>query len=108
MSYEYKLVFEEPKTLQNLFDKLLESGACTKRSDYEIHIKDPKFNSIGSYDARLQKCDDTRAWLEILFPTPYLYGLFSTFLSDAKFRCLEDGDEGDEVSLKQAFRVRNI
>ncbi|WP_154100708.1 hypothetical protein [Pseudomonas putida] len=108
MSYEYELIFEESKSLQDLFEKLLASGVCKKATHEELHIKNQQSNTLEGYDARLLKCDDTRAWLEILIPTPYLYQLFSAILLDAKFRCFEDGDRDDEVSLRQAFRLKNI
>lgn len=108
MSYEYELIFEESNSLQDLFEKLLESEACTTTNFDEIHIIDPQTTTTGSYNARLLKFDDKRAWLEILIPTTYLFELFAKILFDARFRCLEDGDTADEVSLKQAFHIKNI
>lgn len=106
MSYEYRLIFTDTSTVQRLMDKLKTSDACVGSRENDVSLKDRGLGSAAKYDVRL-KCEDAKSiWLEVNFRSPSLYRLIHEALHGASVRCFEDGDLDDEVTLKEAFRIK--
>ncbi|WP_071769659.1 hypothetical protein [Burkholderia ubonensis] len=106
MSYEYRLVFDDAASAQHVMDSLKSSDACVKVQALEVCLKDRELQTLAEYDARLTQEDDRSIWLEVNFRSPNLYNLVRGALSGRIVRCFEDGDWGDEVTLKQAIRIK--
>ncbi|WP_454722736.1 MULTISPECIES: hypothetical protein [Cupriavidus] len=107
MSYEYRLVFDDAASAQLVIDSLKSSGACVKAQAQEVCLKDRDLQTLAGYDARLTKESDRVLWLEVNFRSPNLYNLVQEALNSRVVRCFEDGDWDDEVTLKQAFRIKS-
>ncbi|VVP99300.1 hypothetical protein PS925_02143 [Pseudomonas fluorescens] len=105
MSYEYKLLFDDSFIAQHLIDVVKTSSACVRAEEGDLYLKDYSLNSSGAYDARLINGSDGSLWLQVNFQSAELYALLKTALNGRNFRCLEDGDEDEEVGLNEAFRV---
>ncbi|WP_153787806.1 hypothetical protein [Pseudomonas sp. EMN2] len=107
MSYEYRLVFDDPAALQRVIERLRTSQTHVEESEGVVCLKDQKQSTLAVYDVRLTRLDSLSAWLEVNFRSLELYELFSTSLAGANVRCFEDGDFDDEVTLREAFRIKN-
>lgn len=107
MSYEYNLVFDGPAALQRVIEKLRTSQAYVGEGDGAIWLKDQKQSTLAVYDVRLTKLDSLSAWLEVNFRSLNLHELFDDSLAGANLRCFEDGDFDDEMTLREAFRIKN-
>ena len=106
MSYEYRLIFADASTAQRLMEELKTSDACVGTLEDDVSLKDRGLGSAAKYDVRL-KCEDAKSiWLEVNFRSPSLYRLVHETLDGATVRCFEDGDLDDEVTLKEAFRIK--
>ncbi|MBX8514912.1 hypothetical protein K5D69_09415 [Pseudomonas cichorii] len=107
MSYEYRLVFDDATTAQHVIGVVEASSACIRAESGDVYLKDKFLNSRAEYDARLTYEGKTSLWLQVNFKSMDLYALVQKALSGRHFRCLEDGDEGDEVELNEAFRIKS-
>ncbi|RQR42334.1 hypothetical protein DIE22_02060 [Burkholderia sp. Bp9142] len=107
MSYEYRLVFDDAASAQLVIDSLKSSDACVKAQAQEVCLKDRDLQTLAEYDARLTKESDRALRLEVNFRSPNLYNLVQGALSSRVVRCFEDGDWDDEVTLKEAFRIKS-
>lgn len=105
MSYEYKLVFDDSFTAQHVIDEVGASSACVRAEKGDLYLKDHSLNSSGDYDARLIYGDEKSLWLQVNFQSAELYAVVQKALSGRSFKCLEDGEEDDDVGLNEAFRV---
>ncbi len=105
MSYEYKLIFHDSSTAQHVIDVVKASSACVRAEVGDLYLKDLSLNSSRAYDTRLIYGDDKSLWLQVNFQSAELYALLKTALNGRNFRCLEDGDEDEEVGLNEVFRV---
>lgn len=106
MSYEYRIIFTDAPTVRRLMEELKTSDACVGSRANDVSLKDRGLGSAAKYDVRL-KCEDEKSvWLEVNFRSPTLYRLVHETLRGASVRCFEDGDLDDEVTLKEAFRIK--
>ncbi|MBR8060216.1 hypothetical protein [Burkholderia dolosa] len=106
MSYEYRLVFEDADLVQHVIDSLKSSDACIKAQAQGVCLKDRELQTQAEYDVRLTQDGDRSVWLEVNFRSVTLYNLMQRALGSGVVRCFEDGDLGDEVTLKDAFRIK--
>jgi hypothetical protein len=106
MSYEYRLVFDDGASAQDALDALRSSDACVKSHEQDVCLKDRELSTLAEYDVRLTRENEQLLWLEINFRSLNLYHLVQEALNGRVFRCLEDGDSDDEVTLKEAFRIK--
>lgn len=106
MSYEYRLVFDGTILAQDVIKSLILSEACVKAQAREVYLKDQELKTPAEYDARLIQEGDQSIWMEINLKSVNLYKLVYSSLSGGVVRCYEDGDLDDEVSLKEAFRIK--
>lgn len=107
MSYEYRLIPEDSALANHVMRYLKTSNACVKSKNDEIHLKDWSLQTSAEYDARLTESHDQSIWLEINFRSVGLYNLILEAVNGGAIRCYENGDLGDEVSLKEAFRIKD-
>ncbi|KTC35147.1 MAG: hypothetical protein ACN6QY_09630 [Pseudomonas sp.] len=105
MSYEYRLVFDEPLGARQVMDKLRASADCVRAADQVVEFKDPGLGSRADHDLRLTLESDQALWMELLFRTAALHDCLEPALRGRRFRCLEDGDSDDEVALEQVFAL---
>lgn len=63
--------------------------------------------SEAAYDARLTLEDSNSLWLEVGFRSPSLYELLRAAVGTKQCRCLEGGEQDDEVPLYKAFRLKH-
>ncbi|SIO72264.1 hypothetical protein SAMN05444172_8654 [Burkholderia sp. GAS332] len=108
MSYEYRLVFVDTSSAQQVMDVLKASAACVKAQGREVCLKDRDLKALSDYDIRLTKEDEKSLWLEVNFRSPDLYRLLQEALDGRSVRCFEDGDQDDEVTLEEALRIKGI
>lgn len=106
MSYEYRLLFDDPHCARQVMQRLRSSADCVRAEEQVVQIKDPALVSGADYDLCLTVESEHALWLELLFKTPALYGWLQGALQGCSFRCFEDGDLDDEVALDQVFCVR--
>ena len=106
MSYEYRLVFDDAASAQHVMDSLKSNDACIKAQALEVCLKDRELQTLAEYDARLIQEGDRSLWLEVNFRSLNLYNLVQGALSGRVVKCFEDGDWDDEVTLKEAFRIK--
>ena len=106
MSYEYRLVFDDTTSAQHVMDSLKSSDACVKAQALEVCLKDQELQTLAAYDVRLTQESDRSLWLEVNFRSLNLCNLVQGALSGRVVRCFEDGDLDDEVTLKEAFRIK--
>ncbi|MDH0730573.1 hypothetical protein N5F23_20995 [Pseudomonas sichuanensis] len=107
MSYEYSLVFDDPSALQRVIERLRTSQAHVEEGEGVVCLKDQKQSTLAVYDVRFTRFESFSAWLEVNFSSLELYELFSTSLAGSNVRCFEDGNLDDEVTLREAFRIKN-
>jgi len=107
MSYEYRLIFTDASSARYVMDVLKASTAYIKGQGQEICLKDTELKSSADYDARLIEEDETSFWLEVNFRSPCLYRLLENALGGRPIRCFENGDIDDDVTLKEAFRIKD-
>ncbi|WP_233830156.1 hypothetical protein [Paraburkholderia sp. ZP32-5] len=106
MSYEYRLIFTDVSSARHVMDVLRASAACIRGQGQEICLKDSELKSSAEYDACLMQEDEKSLWLKVNFRSPCLYRLLQDALEGRPVRCFEDGDIDDEVTLKEAFRIK--
>ncbi|MBB4224182.1 hypothetical protein [Variovorax guangxiensis] len=106
MSYEYRLVFDDPSLMQSVIGSLKSSDSFVEGGKQEILLKDQLLQSHAEYDARLMLESDFSIWMEVNSKAIGLYGLMINSLKGGVVKCYEDGDLNDEVSLKEAFRIK--
>lgn len=106
MSYEYRLVFDDADSVQHVIDLLKSSDACIKTQVQGVCLKDRELQTLAEYDVRLTKENDRSLWLEVNFKSLNLYNSVREVLGSRRVRCFEDGDLDDEVTLKDAFRIK--
>jgi len=106
MSYEYRLVFDDPSLMQSVIGSLKSSGSFVEGNEQEIFLKDQLLQSHAEYDARLILEGDLSMWMEVNSKALGLHDLMMNSLKGGVARCYEDGDLHDEVSLKEAFRIK--
>ncbi|MGJ7607412.1 hypothetical protein ACSFA7_23965 [Variovorax sp. LT1R20] len=107
MSYEYRLVFDDAILAPNVMKSLILSEACVKVQAREVYLKDKELQTPSEYDARLIQEGDQSIWMELNLKSRNLYKLVHSSLSGGGVRCYEDGDLNDEISLKEAFRIKD-
>jgi hypothetical protein len=106
MSYECKLVFDDTTSASNVMKKVGGSGACVRvQQSGDLYLKDQSLNSSADYDARLIYESESVLWLQVNFKSLSLYQAMLPALGDSNYRCLEDGDDDEEVPLKEAFCI---
>lgn len=105
MSYEYRLVFDEPLDARQVMDRLRSRADCVRAAEQVVEFKDPGLGSSADYDLRLTCESDHTLWMELLFRTTALYQCLEPALQGRRFRCFEDGDGADEVALEQVFAL---
>jgi len=106
MSYEYRLLLDSTISAQHFMNSLMVSEACVKAQAREVYLKDQELQTPAEYDARLIQEGNQSIWMEINLKSVNLYRLIHSSLSGGVVRCYEDGDLDDEVSLKEAFRIK--
>jgi hypothetical protein len=106
MSYEYRLVFDDPSLMQSVVRALKSSDSLVEDKGREIFLKDQLLQSSAKYDVRLILENDSSIWLEVNSKAVGLYGLMMGALEGGIVRCYEDGDLHDQMSLKEAFRIK--
>ncbi|MEQ9914555.1 hypothetical protein [Pectobacterium polaris] len=107
MSYEYKLVFDDASTVQQVISTIKRSEACIRAENGDIYLKEKSLNNRAEYDVRLIDEDDGSLWLQVNVKSVDLYALMRETLSGKPFKCFEDGDTEDEVELSEAFRLKH-
>lgn len=107
MSYEYRLVFDDPSRMRNVMRSLKSSDSFVEVEERGIFLKDQLLRSSAKYDARLILENDSSMWLEVNFKAVGLYELIIIALEGGVVRCYEDGDWGNEVGLKEIFRIKS-
>lgn len=105
MSYEYRLVFDEPLDVRQVMDQLRGSANCVRAAEQVIEFKDPGLGSRADYDLRLTFESEQTLWMELLFRTAALHECLEQALRGRRFRCFEDVDSDDEVALEQVFAL---
>ncbi|MBT9264124.1 hypothetical protein KKQ10_04530 [Pseudomonas sp. MG-9] len=108
MSYEYKLVFDDTTSASKVMSEVEGSDACVRVQPGDLYLKDRSLNSSADYDARLIHENESVLWLQVNFKSLSLYQTMLSALGDSAYRCLEDGEEDEEVQLKEAFRIKGI
>jgi hypothetical protein len=106
MSYEYRLVFDDPSLMQNVVRTLKSSDSLVEDEEWGIFLKDQLLQSSAKYDVRLILENNSSIWLEVKSKAVGLYRLMMSALEGGVVRCYEDGDLNDEVSLKEVFRIK--
>ncbi|WP_080419204.1 hypothetical protein [Burkholderia ubonensis] len=106
MSRQYKLVFGDSDVMWHVIDSLKSSDACIKAQAQGVCLKNRELQTLAEYDVRLIQDGDRSVWLEVNFRSPNLCNLMQEALGNAVVRCFEDGDFDDEVTLKDAFRIK--
>lgn len=107
MSYEFRLVFEDSFSARNVLDSVKTSTACIGAAGECICLKELSVNSEAAYDVRLTLEDSNSLWLEVGFRSPNLYELLKAAIDTKQYRCLEGGEQDDEVPLHKAFRLKH-
>ncbi|MCU7648280.1 hypothetical protein [Pseudomonas piscis] len=105
MSYEYRLVFDEPLGARQVLDKLRGSADCVQTAEQVVEFKDPDLGSSADYDLRLTFESDQALWIELLFRTAALHECLDRALRGHLFRCFENGDSDGELALEQVFAL---
>lgn len=105
MSYEYRLVFDEPLGARQVMDKLRGRADCVQVAEQVVEFKDPGLGSSADYDLRLTFENDQALWMELLFRTAALHECLDRAMQGHRCRCFEDGDSHDEVTLEQVFAL---
>lgn len=108
MSYEYRLVFVDNLSAQDVIDFVRSSGFYIRGCGDFIYLKEPSVKSEAPYDIRIIQEGNNSIWLEVGFRSPGLYGLLRSAIGDHQYVCLEDGDPNYEVPLYEAFRLKQI
>lgn len=106
MSYECRLVFDDADSVQYVINSLKSSDACIKTQEQGVCLKDRELQTLAEYDVRLIQENDRSLWLEVNFRSLNLYNLMQEALGSGVVRCFEDGELDDEVTLKDAFRIK--
>jgi ribosomal protein S6 len=106
MSYEYRLLFADASSAQQVTDVLKASAACVTAQGREVCLKDWGLKTFADYDIKLTKEDEKTLWLEVNFRSRDLYRLLQEALNDRLVKCFEDDDLDDGVTLKEALRIK--
>ncbi|MDL5601542.1 hypothetical protein PGC34_12190 [Pseudomonas kribbensis] len=107
MSYEYKVVFDDTTSASKVMKEIEDSDACVRaQQPGDLYLKDQSLNSSADYDARVIYESESVLWLQVNFKSLSLYQTMLSALGDSDYRCLEDGDDDEEVPLKEAFRIK--
>ena len=106
MSYEYRLVLADERVCQHVIHFVKSSACYVEQQDGSIHVKDWSVNNGAAYDARVFQEDDCALWLEVNLRSPVLYELLKAAIGDELYKCLEDGDLDNEVSLHDALGLK--
>ncbi len=107
MSYEFRLVFENSLSARHVLDSVKTSTACIGAAGESIYLKELSVKSEATYDVRLTLEDSNSLWLEVGFRSPNLYELLRAAVGTKQYRCLEGGEQDDEVSLHKVFRLKH-
>lgn len=107
MSYEYRLVFSDDFMARNVINVMKSSAAYISVNGECIYLREARAGREVSYDVSIMQENSYSIWMEICFPSPMLYQLLKTAINNGQYKCLEDGDEDDEVPLYKAFRLKH-
>uniref|UniRef100_A0A7C1WTM6 Uncharacterized protein n=1 Tax=Pseudomonas graminis TaxID=158627 RepID=A0A7C1WTM6_9PSED len=107
MSYEFRLVFADSLSARNVLELVKSSTAYIGATGECVYLKELSVKSEAAYDARLTLEESNSLWLEVGFRSPSLYELLRTAVGNKQHRCLEDGDQDNEVPLYKAFRLKH-
>lgn len=107
MSYEFRLVFADSLSARNVLESVKSSTAYIGAAGECIYLKELSVKSEAPYDVRLILEGPNSLWLEVGFRSPNLYELLRAAVGTKQYRCLEGGDQDDEVPLHKAFRLKH-
>jgi hypothetical protein len=108
MSHEYKLEFSSETMTGHVLDVLKQSDSCVAADEEFIYLKDRVLKTEAIYDVRMSHEGQRSLWLEVNLNSLALCDVVRAAIGEYQFRCLEDGDVDNEVTLSEAFLIRNI
>lgn len=105
MSYEYYLRFKNKQEANQAFSNLGQQKLVIDRANDRIKFKDSTVHSW-SYDVVVAYDGSDTLFLEIAMPSKEVYSCIDSSLTGMQYSCVEEGFEGEELSLKNAFRIK--
>jgi hypothetical protein len=105
MSHEYKLEFTSETMTGHVLDVLRQSDSCVAADDKFVYLKDRVLKTEAIYDVRMSHEGQRSLWLDVNFKSLALFDVVRTAIGECQFRCLEDGDVDNEVTLSEAFLI---
>lgn len=108
MGHEYKLEFTSETMTWYVLGVLKQSDLCVAADDEFVYLKDRVIKTEAIYDVRMSHEGQRSLWLEVNLTSLALCDVVRAALGDCQFRCLEDADVDNEITLSEAFLIRNI
>jgi hypothetical protein len=108
MSHEYKLEFSSETMTGHVLEVLKQSDSCVAADEEFIYLKDRVLEIEAIYDVRMSHEGQRSLWLEVNLNSLALCDVVRAAIGEYQFRCLEDADVDNEVTLSEAFLIRNI
>jgi hypothetical protein len=108
MSYEFRLVFADSHSARNVLDLVKSSAAYIGAAGECVYLKELSVKSEATYDVRITLEDSNSLWIEVGFRSPCLYEVLRAAVGTKEYRCLEGGEQDDEVPLHKAFRLKQL
>ena len=108
MGHEYKLEFTSETMTWYVLGVLKQSDLCVAADEEFIYLKDQVVKTEAIYDVRMSHEGQRSLWLEVNLKSLALCDVVRAAIGECQFRCLEDGDVDNEITLSEAFLIRNI
>lgn len=106
MSHEYSLVLADENVCQHVIDTIKSSVFCVEHYEGSVYLKDRSIKNGAPYEVRVIQEDRHSLWLQVNLRSPVFYDLLKAALGAESYRCLEDGDLDNEVSLHDALGLK--
>ena len=106
MSHEYRLVLADEEACRHVIEIVKSSAFCVEYNGGSVYLKDWGITNGAPYEVRVIQEDGCSLWLQVNIRSQVFYDLLKAALGDEPYRCLEDGDLDDEVSLHDALGLK--
>lgn len=106
MSHEYRLVLVSGDACQHVIDVIKYSVLCVEHHGGSVYLKDWRIKNGAPYEVRVIQEGHQSLWLQVNLRSPVFFDLLKAALGAESYRCLEDGDLDNEVSLHYALGLK--